>query len=213
MDVLIIGAGGHGKVVQDILRADGKHKVIGFIDADQSLAGTSVGGLPVIGGPNILPKLRQQKTRAAFIAIGDNRARLQYAGILREHGFELINAIHPSASVSPTATLGVNIVVAAQAAICAEARIDDLAIINTGAIVEHECVVGKAAHICPGAHLAGRVRIGDCAFVGIGANIIQCLTIGEHAIIGAGATVISDVPDYATCVGVPGRVVKTTAPI
>jgi serine acetyltransferase len=98
--------------------------------------------------------------------------------------------------------------VAAQAAICAEARIEDLAIINTGAIVDHECVVGTGAHICPGVHLAGRVRIGACAFVGIGANVIQCLSVGDHAIIGAGAAVIFDVPAEATVVGVPGRVIK-----
>ncbi|HET6247780.1 MAG TPA: acetyltransferase [Tepidisphaeraceae bacterium] len=211
MDVVIVGAGGHGKVVLDILRAEAKHKVVGFVDADLSLAGANAGGLPVLGAPNMLPRLRQQKVRGAIVAIGDNRARLEYAELLKEHGFELLNAIHPSASISSSASLGVNIVVAMQAAICAEARIDDSAIINTAAVVDHECDIGEGAHICPGVHLAGRVRVGACAFVGIGANVIQCLTIGEHAIIGAGAVVTSDVPDYATAVGVPARVIKTAA--
>ena len=116
----------------------------------------------------------------------------------------MINAVHPSASVSGNLRrLGVNIVIAMQAAICAEARLADSVIINTAAVVDHECVVETGAHICPGVHLAGRVRVGACAFVGIGANVIQCLSIGEHAVIGAGAVVTSDVADGATAVGVP----------
>jgi sugar O-acyltransferase (sialic acid O-acetyltransferase NeuD family) len=210
MDVIIVGAGGHGKVVLDILRAQGVHKIVGFVDADASLAGSTVSGMAVIGPVNQLPKLRQQKVRGAIIAIGDNRVRMQYAGLLREQGFELINAIHPSASVSSTARLGVNVVVAAQAAISTEARIEDSVIINTGAIVDHECVIGEGVHICPGVHLAGRVQVRSGAFVGIGANVIQCLLIGQNAIVGAGAVVISDVPDDVTAVGVPARVLETS---
>ena len=207
MDVIIVGAGGHGKVVLDILRAAGKMKPIGFVDADVTLAGTIVGGLSVIGPPNTLPKLRLQKVRGAIIAIGDNRTRLQYAGLLREQGFELINAIHPTASISPTARLGTNVVVAAQSAICTEAEIADSVIINTAATVDHECIVGEGAHICPGVRLAGRVRIGAGAFVGIGSTIIQCMAVGEYATIGAGAAVISDIPDHETAVGVPARII------
>ena len=210
MDIVIIGAGGHGKVVLDILRAAGRDKPIGFVDADLSLAGTSVSGLPVLGPANMLPKLRQQKVRGAIIAIGDCRTRLQFADLLREQGFELMNAIHPTASISPSASLGVNVVVAAQAAICVEASIADSVIINTAAVVDHECIVGQGAHICPGAHLAGRVRVGARAFVGLGANVLQCLSIGDDATIGAGAGVIADVPARATAVGVPARVIKTS---
>jgi UDP-perosamine 4-acetyltransferase len=210
MDIVIIGAGGHGKVVLDVLRAAGKDRPIAFIDADTSLAGTSIGGVPVIGPANLLPKLRQQKVRGAIIAIGDCRARMEYADLVREQGFELVNAIHPTASVSPAATLGVNIVVAAQAAICTEANIADSVIINTAAVVDHECIVGPGVHIGPGAHVAGRVKIGTGAFIGLGANVIQCLTIGEYAVIGAGAAVIADVPARATAVGVPARVIKTS---
>jgi len=208
MEVIIIGAGGHGKVVLDILRAAGKHKPIGFIDADVALAGSIIGGLPVIGPANLLPKVKQQKVRGAIIAIGDNRTRLQYAQMLSEQGFELINAIHPTASVSPAATLGSNVVVAAQAAICTEARIADSVIINTAAVVDHECIVDAGAHIAPGVRLAGRVHIGAGAFVGIGATVIQCLNVGEYAVVGAGAVVIADLPGHVTAVGVPAKVIK-----
>jgi UDP-perosamine 4-acetyltransferase len=207
MDVLIIGAGGHGKVVLDILRAEGAANPVGFIDADSALAGTTVAGLEVLGGPNLLPKLRK-KYAHAIVAIGDNRARRSYAIAAQSAGFELINAIHPTASVSPSATIGRNVVIAAGAVVCTEAQIGDSVIINTSAVVDHECVIGAAAHICPGALLAGRVRIGEEAFVGLGAKIIQCLTVGEHATIGAGTVVIGDIPAHVTAVGVPARVVK-----
>jgi sugar O-acyltransferase (sialic acid O-acetyltransferase NeuD family) len=211
-DTLIIGAGGHGRVVLDILLAGGTYRPIGFVDADPKLKDTKVGGLAVFGGIHLLNKLKQQhQLKTAIIAIGDNRTRASYVQTVRDHGLDLINAIHPAASLSPSATLGRNVVIAAHATVCADATIADLAIINTAAVIDHECEVGHAAHICPGAHLAGRVRIGAGAFVGLGANIIQCLTIGDAATIGAGAVVLSDVPGGATAVGVPARIIKRIA--
>lgn len=207
--VIIVGAGGHGRVVLDILRAGGKYAVAGFVDADPALAGTQVGGLPVFGHINVLPKLLQKKIRSAVVAIGDAAARESYAKVLVEHGFTLISAIHPSAVIAGGVTLGSNVVIAAGVVIGTETRVEDSAIINTGATVDHECVVGRACHICPGVSLAGRVTVGPRAFVGIGAKVIQCLSIGEGAIVGAGCVVIRDVPPGATVVGVPARVVKT----
>lgn len=209
--VVIIGAGGHGRVVLDVLRAAGQLEPVGFVDADTRLAGTTVGGLPVLGPTNVLPKLRQQRVRQAIIAIGDNRTRHRYAALLESEGFALASAIHPTAFVSPTATLGKNVVVGPQASVITEARIGDGAIVNTGAIVEHECEVGQAVHVAPGAVLAGRVRVGPFAFIGIGAQVIQCMAVGEGAIVGAGAVVIADVPPGATVVGVPARAVKVGA--
>src|SRR5437868_3679185 len=212
MQVVIIGAGGQGKVVLDILRASGEFEPIGFVDSNPALSGRRVGGLPVFGPANVLPKLWQQKIRRGIVAIGDNHARVRYTALLKEQGFDLVNAIHPTASVSETATLGRNVVVAANATVCTEARIADSCIVNTAASVDHECEVGEAAHICPGVRLAGRVRVGPGAFVGTGANVIPCTSIGEHAVVGAGAVVVIDVPAYATAVGVPARVIKVARP-
>jgi UDP-perosamine 4-acetyltransferase len=211
MDVLILGAGGHGKVVLDILRAAGEHRVVGFIDADRSLAGTSVGGVPVLGAPNLLPKLRA-KAKGAIVAIGDNHTRRSYAAVVREHGLELINAIHPAAVVSPSAKLGRNVAICAGAVVCVEASVGDSVIVNTGAVIDHECEVGEAVHVCPGALLAGRVRLGPAAFIGMGAKVIQCLAVGPGAVVGAGAVVIDEVPAGATVVGVPARAIKLAKP-
>src|ERR1019366_5835477 len=213
METLIIGAGGHGKVVLDILLSQGKYRPIGFVDAEAKLTGTRVGGLPVFCGIHLLNKLKSQhRIQTAIIAIGDNRARCAYVKTIEDHGLELINAVHPAASVSASAVLGRNVVIAAHAVVCTESKIADLVIINTSTIVDHECEIGPAAHICPGANLAGRVRIGSAAFIGLGANIIQCLTIGDGATIGAGAVVLRDVPPGAIAVGVPARIIKAAPP-
>jgi UDP-perosamine 4-acetyltransferase len=208
METLIVGAGGHGRVVLDAIRAAGQYLPVAFLDADPSLAGTRIAGLEVMGQINALPRLRQKKIRHAIVAIGDCRSRQSYARMLLDQGFELINAVHPAAVVSPTAALGHNCVIAAGAVIGTEAKICNSVIVNTGAVVDHECTVEEAAHICPGALLAGRVQVQEGAFVGLGAKVIQCLTVGRFATVGAGAVVIRDVPDFATVVGTPARVIK-----
>ena len=162
MDVVIIGAGGHGKVVLDILRAASNSKIrpIGFLDADPALVGSSINDLPVLGRIHHVSKLKQQKVTGAIVAIGDNRTRFSYAQYLIDEGVDLISAIHPRAIVSSTARTGRNVVIAAGAVVCADAQVGDSVILNTGCIVDHECEIGEAAHICPGVALAGRVRIG-----------------------------------------------------
>jgi UDP-perosamine 4-acetyltransferase len=209
MDVIIAGAGGHGRVVLDILRAANEYTVVGFLDANQDLHGAEIAGVPVLGNLNLLFKLKSKKIGGAIVAIGDNRIRASYAEKLGAAGLKLINAVHPSAVVSPTAQLGCNLVIAAGAIVCTDAKIADSAIINTAAVVDHECEIGEAAHIAPRVCLAGRVTVGEGAFVGIGANVLPCLRIGEHAIVGGGTLVRRDVPAGATVVGVPGRIIKT----
>ena len=206
--MVIVGAGGHGKVVLDILLAAAQYKPVGFLDADPALTDSYVAGLPVLGSINAIAILRRQRVRHAVVAIGDNRTRVEYAALLAGQGITLVNAVHPRAFVSPTATLGRNVIVAAQAAVGTEARVGNSAVVNTGAVVEHECDVGEGAHVCPGAALAGRVRVGRGAFVGAGARVIQCRAVGEYATVGAGAVVIRDVLDATTVVGVPARPVR-----
>src|SRR3954470_13847742 len=194
MDVLIAGAGGHGRVVLDILRAAGQHVVVGFLDANRDLHGTEVAGVPVLGHLNLLAKLKAKGVAGAIVAIGDNRVRRSYAEKLATAGLTLVNAVHPSAVISPTAVLGQNVVVAAGVIICTEARVGDSAILNTAAAIDHECEIGEAEHLAPGVRLAGRAWVGGGCFIGIGASILRCLKVGEHSIVGGGALVRRDVP-------------------
>jgi UDP-perosamine 4-acetyltransferase len=212
MQIVIIGAGGHGKVVADIIRASSEWDPVCFVDANPALVGKTILRLPVVGQANLLPKIRSQGVVAAVIAIGDNRARATYARMAAQLGFQLPAIVHPSAIVSPTATLGANVVVAAGVVVGVEASVTDHAILNTGCVVDHECRIGEAAHIGPAAALAGRVSVGSGAFVGLGSRVIQCLSIGRDATVGAGAVVTRDVPDGVTVIGVPARIVNQSAP-
>jgi UDP-perosamine 4-acetyltransferase len=212
MKCIIIGAGGHGRVVLDILLSSGVHEVIGFVDSNPNLHGRRTDGLPVLGGLEALPALRKNGAAGAIIAIGDNGVRTDFARRVEALGIVLVNAVHPSANLARTVTLGRNVVVAAGALVCAHCQIGDSVILNTGCIIDHECKIGTAVHICPGVRLAGHVTVDAGTHVGIGATVIQDLHIRTEAVVGAGAVVIQDVPARTTVVGVPARPVVTRLP-
>lgn len=206
---VIIGCGGHGRVVLDILRQARSCEVVGFVDSNRDYRGRRVDGLQVLGHPDDLPELKSRLDVAGgIVAVGDNGVRREFAQLLSEVGLELFSAIHPSANIAATASMGRNVVVAAGALVCAHCQIGDSVILNTGCIVDHESLIGTATHICPGARIAGRVVIEAGAFVGIGATVIQCVRVGYEAVVGAGAVVIDEVSPMSTVVGVPAREIK-----
>jgi len=206
---VIVGCGGHGRVVLDILRRAGVYEPVGFVDSNPATHGRRMDGLKVLGHPEELRELRTSLDfDRAIIAIGDNGVRRAFADQLLTWGFELVNAIHPSANLAGNVSLGRNTVIAAGVLVCAHCQIGDSVILNTGCIVDHETLVGTATHICPGARVAGRVIIESGAFIGIGATIIQSIRVGCEAVVGAGAVVISDVDPMSTVVGVPARQIK-----
>lgn len=209
MDIVVIGAGGHGRVVLDIIRSADLHHPIGFLDANRLLHGRRVDGLEVLGDFAALEKLKSEGLAGAVVAIGDSGIRRQYAEAVDKLGLTLVNCIHSSANIASTCTLGKNVVAAAGSVVCAHCQIGNSAILNTGCIVDHESIIGNAAHICPGARLAGRVIVEPGAFIGIGATVVQNVRIGADAIVGAGAVVIKDVPADTTVVGVPAKPVKS----
>ena len=206
--VVVIGAGGHAKVVIELLRADG-YEVAALVDADA--APRRVLGAPVVGDDSALAGLRAEGLTHAFVAIGDNRTRLRLAGVARAAGFALVNAISPAATVSPSASLGVGVAVMAGAVINAEAVIGDLAIVNTGATIDHDVRLGEAAHIGPGASLAGGVQVGAGAMLGVGASAIPGVRIGDQTVIGAGACVVRDLPGDVIATGVPATIARMRA--
>jgi len=211
MKIVIMGAGGHGRVVLDILQHHPEFKVIGFLDSDKKLHGKNVDGIPVLGGFSFLSVLIKKGTRGIIIAIGDNQARADFARRIKRKykgKIELINAIHPTATIAKNACLGKGVVVAAGAIICAHAKIGNNVVVNTGAIVEHENIIEDNVHLSPGVRLAGRVRIKKGAHIGIGSTIIEMLTIGENSIVGAGSVVIKDISSNVTAVGIPTKVIK-----
>jgi sugar O-acyltransferase (sialic acid O-acetyltransferase NeuD family) len=208
MKIVIVGAGGHGRVVLDIFRSNHQFEVVGFLDANPHLHHQKMDGVEILGDLSMIPKFGELGIGGGIIAVGDNRIRQTYAETFEKAGVSLISAIHPSASIADNAQVGKNVVIAAGANICAHVQIDDSAILNTGSLVDHESHISMGVHICPGVRLAGHVKVKQSAFVGIGATIIQNITIGEAAVVGAGTVVINDVPAYTTVVGVPAKIVK-----
>ena len=202
--VVIVGSGGHAKVVIELIRAEGRYQVKGCTGLGES--GFVLGDVPILGTDSVLPAMLANGAKKAFVAIGDNHLRLRLLAQVLEMGFELINAISPNAVVSPSATLGRGIAIMAGAIINASAEIGDGAIINTNAGVDHDCRIGRGAHIGPGSTLAGNVEIGCESFLGARTCVIPGVRIGSRAIVGAGSVVVRDIPDDVTAMGVPARI-------
>lgn len=201
--VVIIGGGGHAKVVIESLRAAGE-TVAAIVDADPTPR--EVLGVPVVGDDLALQALRAQGFSRLFVAVGDNRLREKLGRKAGELGFSLVNAIHPSSVISASARLGQGVAVMAGAVINAGSEIGDLAIINTGAIVDHDCRLGAASHVGPASALAGGVGVGDRAFLGVGVRVIPGVTIGADTVVGAGGVVVRDLPDAVLAIGAPAKI-------
>jgi UDP-perosamine 4-acetyltransferase len=207
-NVLGIGAGGHAKVVIESLRREGRYFVCGLLDASPERIGTSVLGVPVLGGDEKLETLRRSGIAQAFIGVGTARSTQPRALIwnrLQELAFEVVSVVDPSAIVSASAEIGAGTAVLPRAIINAESVIGVNVIINSGAIVEHDCRIGDHVHIATGAVLAGGVIVEDGAFVGAGSCVRPGVRIGKGAMVGAGAMVVRDVPAGMTVTGVPAR--------
>lgn len=201
--IVVLGAGGHGKAVLDLVLAHGGWCAAGVVDAAPKVA--ALLGVPVLGDETALEGLARSGIGHAHPAIGNNAQRSAAAARLIAAGFTLPALVHPAAILGHGAVVGDGATVLARAVIGPDARVGRLALINTGAIVEHDCIVDEAAHIAPGAILAGGVRIGAGAMVGAGAVVGPGVTVGAGAIIGAGAAVLADVPAGVTVAGVPAR--------
>ena len=204
--VIVYGAGGHGRVVGDILLAGKNPSFAGFVDDRAELQGTRVLGLPVFGDGRWLQQEARQMRVAVALGVGDNFARQRLAERCLGWGTELATLVHPTASVSGSARIGPGTVVMAQAAINPDAEIGCGVIVNTGAIVEHDCVIGDYAHIAPNAAMGGASHLGAYSHLGLSAAVHQCVIIGSHSIIGAGAVVVRNIPDHVTAFGVPATV-------
>jgi sugar O-acyltransferase (sialic acid O-acetyltransferase NeuD family) len=193
----LYGAGGHAKVIMDILENSGV-SVSGLFDDN-----------PVhsqVYGKSVLGKYAGQSLDAPLlISIGDNKIR---AGIAGKLSLEYGTAIHQSAIISPSARIGVGTVVVQGAIIQVDAVVGEHSIINTGASIDHECQIGNFVHLAPGAVLSGNVTVGEGTQIGAGAIVIPGVSIGKWCRIGAGAVVIRDIPDHVEAVGNPARVTK-----
>ena len=200
-NLLIIGAGGHGKVVADIALKMKKWKRIFFLDDNSNIK--SCMGIEVIG--NFTDIKKYIKNYDVIVGIGNNRIRKELQSYLESLGASIPVLIHPQAVIGTDVYMDCGTVVMAGAVINSSTRIGKGCIINTGSTIDHDNVLGDFVHISPGAHLAGSVNVGSGTWIGIGSCISNDVYITKECIIGAGAVVIKDIQEPGTYVGVPAK--------
>lgn len=210
--IVLVGAGGHCKVIIDLIKSASKYDIVGVTDkAYESSEDKFVLDIPIIGDDSILDDLYKSGIKNAFVCIGalhNISIRDKIYNKLKAIGFSIPVLIHKNSIVSPYAKICGGTCVMAGAIINPGSYIEENCIINTGAVIEHDCRLQRNTHISPSASIAGGVSIGRNTHIGIGSSVIQSVHIGNNVIIGAGAVVIEDIVDNVTAVGVPSKIIK-----
>jgi sugar O-acyltransferase (sialic acid O-acetyltransferase NeuD family) len=208
--IVVWGATGHAKVVNEALRGTGM-TIVALVD--NRLVTPPISGVPVLKGEiglsEWLREAQQDRRSMGFVvAVGGDKGpdRLELYETMERLGLTPITIVHRASFVAGDAKLEVGCQVLAGAVIATHAHIGRAAIVNTSASVDHDSIVGSGAHIGPGATLAGEVTVGSGAFIGAGATVLPRIRVGDGAVVGAGAVVTSDVPPRSTVVGVPAKI-------
>lgn len=204
--LLVLGAGGHARVLIEALRQGG-HDPAGLFDADPALTGTKVMGLPVLGTDEALLEYHPEEVRLVngIGSVASTARRRELYLQLHLRGYRFATVLHPFSSIASDVELGDGTQVMAGAVLQVGVRVGEDCIINTRASVDHDCIIGNHVHIAPGVTVSGGVRIEDDVHIGTGATLIQGLRIGRGSTIGAGSVVVRNVSPGATAYGVPAR--------
>ncbi|MDX9859388.1 MAG: acetyltransferase [Rhodospirillales bacterium] len=203
---VILGAGGHARVVLDALLARSDWSRFAFVDRDATLYGRRISGVPVVGDDDALANARDNGFTHFIVGlggVGDNTMRRTLFEKGLAAGLAPISAVHPAARLAVSSRIGGGTAVMAGVVVNPDATVGTNVVLNTGCIVEHDSRIGDHAQIAPGAIVLGSVTVGRLAYIGAGAVLLQGVTIGEGAVVGAGAVVLGDVPDGARSIGVP----------
>ena len=198
MSVLVVGAGGHAKVVIATLQALGE-TVAGCVDDDPAAVGRRVLGVPVTGAVDAVATHQG----GAVLAIGSNAARARLAAAFPDADWRTV--VHPAAHVHLSVSLGRGTVVLAGAILQPDVEVGAYAILNTASTVDHDGRIGDFVHLAPGVHLSGGVIVEEGGFMGVGACAIPGVRIGAWGTVGAGGVVVRDLPPNVTSVGIPAR--------
>lgn len=205
--IIIVCAGGHGRVVADILdcsrRAGAERMPLGFVDDTPGLSGTYVAGLPVLGPTAALAAIEHD---AIVVAMGDNAIRRQMTARFSGEGEHLTAAIHPRATLSSTARIGAGVVIFAGAVVQPGVTLGHGSVLCTNSSVDHDSEVGDFVLISAGATVGAHAQIGDEALIALGAAVISRRRVGARSLIGAGAVVVRDVPEDVIAFGNPARI-------
>lgn len=198
--LIIIGAGGHAKVVASTAQAAG-YTVDAIYDDSAEKLNQSLLGIPVLG----VHRIPDEPKHLAVIGMADAAARKAHCERLNLTWSTLV---HPTAYVHSSVELGSGTVIFAGAVLQPDTKVGNHAIVNTGATVDHDCILEDFVQLAPGVHLSGDVHIAEGAFLGTGASVLQGIGVGAWSVIGAGAVVIRDLPNHVVAVGCPAEIIK-----
>lgn len=203
---IIIGSGGHSRVVLSLLFQVDEYRIEGILDLGSPMPGEKIMGIPVIGSIDRVGELGIMGIDSVFLAIGDNNSRRQWFDKLVAQGYTFPNLISPYAILDPSSKIGVGNVICARAFVGPLAVIGDNNLINTSAIVEHEVRIGNHCHLAPGSVVAGRCVIEDEVFLGANSTVKDRIMVGQRITVGAGATVVKTLEQSDTIyVGTPAQ--------
>lgn len=197
MNILIIGAGGHSKVIIDIIRELGNYNIIGIYDDNKT---GYFSGIKIIGK---IAEINNKKSEYFIIGIGNDKIRKKIAEEYNQ--LKWATLIHPKTIIAKTAIIKEGTVICAGAIIQTEVEVGKHCIINTNCNIDHESIIGDYCSICPSSTICGQVKVGESSFVGANSTIIQSIEIGKECIIGAGSVVIRNIPNNSKAVGNPAK--------
>lgn len=197
-NVILIGNGGHAKVIADIIKLN-NDKIVGFI-VDENYEKKNESKINYLGDLSICEKYK--KDCEFFVAIGNNLVR---KNLIKKLNLKWYTAIHPASVIDSTSIIDEGTCIMANAVVNSSSHIECHSIINTGAIVEHDCKVGKYCHLSPNSVICGTVVLGDNVHLGAGSTIINNVKITSNVILGAGCCVVDDIEDEGTYVGIPAK--------
>lgn len=209
--VIIIGGGGHSRLLIECIKILSDIDIIGILDEDTSRCGSTFIDIPVLGNDELLNELYNKGIQYFVIGVGTTKASLIRKNLYdkcKSVGLKPLSLIHKSAIISDSVHFDEGVQLFPGCIINPGAYIGKNVIINTAAIVEHDCIIGEHSHIATGAKMAGNVQIGCSSHIGIGSTIKENINIGNYVTVGAGSVVISDIADNETVVGVPAQSIK-----
>ncbi|MGL4944878.1 MAG: acetyltransferase [Fusobacteriaceae bacterium] len=199
-EVVIIGSGGHSKVIIDILLKESDKKIIGILDDNyQNLGYDNILGVKILGKTDLIANLSERYRY--IIAIGDNKTRQKIAN--KYSYLKYSKAIHPQSIIGENVNISAGTVVMANVVINSYSTIGKHCILNSSSIIEHDNTIEDFVHISPGATLCGDVKIGEASWIGARAIVIQGMVVQKQSVVGAGAVVINDVLKNSKVVGNP----------